>query len=185
MSKVPQGVVWPDDGRTTHCLVISPTFFYHAKAGNASRGAWKKTPDAERKYGEEIELFYRESNLWRYLGTYRCIGNAPSALPKIRKLGPQYASNVIKETIQDRKAIPPVVANTIEQMYDMAVLQAVCSGWLRIGYNRDLAGALPSRVDCSASSSKQAQGPPNSIVPKKRAIGEEFGGGRRKRSKAR
>ncbi|KAI0361740.1 hypothetical protein OH77DRAFT_458351 [Trametes cingulata] len=183
MSSVPHGVVWPPGGGTTHCSVISPAFYYRTQTGNAVQGEWQKTPSAELHCGEEIEFFYRESGLWQYLGTYRCIGKTALTLPEIKELGPTYVNNIVKETIQDRKTTPPVIANTIQQMYDMAVLQVVCSGWLRVAYNQDLAAALLSSVAHGSSTSKQAQGAKKSVIPRKRAPGGVAAGGRQKKRK--
>ena len=93
---------------------------------------------------------------------------------------------VLNKTVLFREKVAPVVSKMIMQMYRTDVLQVICTGWMRVGYNHELALALQTMKN-SRGSLQVEKAPTTISVPSsqlsKHPHGEhaQVGGSRKKR----
>ena len=90
MLKYKQEILWSSAGKS-RCLLMDPAHRYEL-GSNGTRGCWVNTLEKYPEVEEERELFYlasrdkKDKAAWRYMGTYRCVGEGLYTWETVKEL---------------------------------------------------------------------------------------------------
>lgn len=153
-------MAWPRTSRITSVIAFTPLHQFNPKAKGGS-GSWQKYYSHTTK-GQKRDLFYKDKNLWFYLGIFECLSVGSIALEGVRGLdrvvgffGRFYMTVILtvifqveealyNRTILSHDLVPPIVRKMVPNMYTVGALQVHYLSLRCVGFNQELYSSLNS-----------------------------------------
>jgi len=118
------------------CLFLKPMYQYNL----TRNGTWDRLP-ADIETGRKKDLCYHDGHGWKYLGTYKRIGDSFLSEDNTR-LGAARIKAIAKGTVSSQDHVSPAQMRMVENMYLGGLLQIEMFGIQRVSYDQKFAKIL-------------------------------------------